>query len=87
MMVAVENAVKHNEVSNSNQLIIDIELSGDILFIKNKLRERKSVKGSNRTGLKNLDERFEKTLGKGISISKEEGYFTLQMPLLKLSKS
>jgi LytS/YehU family sensor histidine kinase len=86
MMVAVENAVKHNEVSKSNRLMVDIECNGSILTIKNKLQERKLTKDSTKTGLQNLDERFTKIIGKGINIIKDNHYFILQMPLLKLNQ-
>ncbi len=87
MMVALENAVKHNEVSSSRNLIVDIQLQENQLQIKNKLQERKTYKESTKTGLKNLDERCQKLLGKGIGIGQTEGYFVLDIPLLKLQKA
>lgn len=86
MMVALENAVKHNEVSRSSNLTVDIEISDSLIRIKNLLQERKSYRESTKTGLKNLDERFSKLLGSGINVLVSEGYFVLEMPLLKLNK-
>jgi len=86
MMVALENAVKHNEVSRSSTLVVDIDISESLIKIKNKLQERKTYRESTKTGLKNLDERFSKLLGNGINVLISEGYFILEMPLLKLNK-
>lgn len=87
MMVALENAVKHNEVSKSNILVVDIDISDSLIKIKNKLQERKTYRVSTKTGLKNLDERFSKLLGNGIKVLTSEGYFVVEMPLLKLNKA
>ncbi len=86
MMVALENAVKHNEVSGSSALVVNVDISESRIKISNKLKERKTYRESTKTGLKNLDERFVKLLGKGISVLTAEGYFILEMPLLKLDK-
>lgn len=85
MMIAVENAVKHNELSITSRLVLDIDCTGDELVISNTMRGRKTSLPSTRTGLKNLDERFDKILGKSIQSLQEGGRFILRMPLLKLN--
>ncbi len=85
MMIAVENAVKHNELSTTSRLVLDIDCTGDELIISNKLRRRKTSLPSTHSGLKNLDERFDKLLGKSIRSIQEGGRFTLRMPLLKIN--
>lgn len=87
MMVALENAVKHNEVSTNNSLVVDIDISENHIKIRNKIQERKTYRESTKTGLKNLDERFSKLLGNGINVLSSGGYFTLEMPLLKRNKT
>lgn len=87
LMVALENAVKHNEVSKNNKLVVDVVITRDHITIKNKLRERKTFRESTRTGLKNLDERFLKLMGKGVKVISGDGYFVLEIPLLKLNKA
>lgn len=87
LMVALENAVKHNEVSMSSNLVVDIDITEGLIKIKNKLNEKITYRESTKTGLKNLDERFSKLLGIGINIIISDGYFILEMPLLKLNKT
>jgi LytS/YehU family sensor histidine kinase len=84
LMVAVENAVKHNEISGSNHLIVDLEQSNETITISNRISKRNSARESTGTGLKNLNERFLNTLGKGIDVINSDGYFKLQLPVLNL---
>jgi sensor histidine kinase YesM len=86
MMVAMENAVKHNEVSKKNQLLLHLEMEDHQLCFFNKISPRKAMKISTRTGLDNLNERFFKLTGKEIRIEKNESFFRLYLPLLKLSR-
>lgn len=86
MMVAVENAVKHNEVSSSHKLLVDIEHSDDRIDIVNRVFAKRNARESTGMGLKNLDERFTKTLGQSISIIRDNGMFRLRLPILKLNK-
>ena len=85
IMTAVENAVKHNEVSDENPLELDIELSNDSLIIKNKINLKKSFRESSKIGLKNLAERYKIITGKEINFNSDKGYFILHLPMLKLN--
>jgi len=85
IMTAVENAVKHNEVTEENPLELDIELSNDSLIITNKINIKKSVRESSKIGLKNLAERYKIITGKEINYVSDKGYFILHLPMLKLN--
>jgi sensor histidine kinase YesM len=86
MMVAIENAVKHNEVSKNHPLVVNIEIADEMISISNIKSERKTARDSIKTGLKNLDERFLKTLGKPIGIWNQSELFILQLPVMKIEK-
>jgi sensor histidine kinase YesM len=85
IMTAVENAVKHNEVSEENPLELEIELSNDSLIITNKINIKNSVRESSKIGLKNLAERYKIITGKEINFNSDKGYFILYLPMLKLN--
>lgn len=85
LMVAVENAVKHNEVSVSNRLILNIEIINERIVMANKQLPRKVKYESTKIGLKNLNERFLRTVGKPISFQSINDLFILEVPLLKLT--
>lgn len=85
VFVALENAVKHNEISEQFPLQVDIDLKGDQLVITNKLRQKRNLQHSSRIGLKNLDERFKLATGKNILSRKtENNFFEVQLPLIPL---
>lgn len=86
VFVALENAVKHNEISERFPLQVDIELSGDSLMISNKIRPKRNVQHSSGIGLKNLDERFRLITGRHIDSGKNgNSCFQVKLPLIPLN--
>lgn len=85
VFVAFENAVKHNEISERTPMLIDVDLKDGMLYIINSVRERKNVGLSSKIGLKNLDERFRLVTGKGITATREEEKFVVQLPLVPIT--
>ena len=86
LMVALENAVKHNEVSSNNPLVVEVEQGDETIEVRNPISLRRNIKGSTKIGLINLRERFVKTLSRDIHIYQDNGYFIVQMPLLKIEQ-
>jgi sensor histidine kinase YesM len=82
--VALENAVKHNEVSEQFPLTFDLMVTDNCLVIRNKIREKRSIQHSSGIGLKNLNERFRILTGRGISAGKEDSDFVIRLPLTPL---
>ncbi len=79
--VALENAVKHNEVSEQFPLCFDLSVVNNYLIIRNRVREKRSIQHSSGIGLKNLNERFRILTGKEIKAGKEEEDFVIRLPL------
>lgn len=85
VFVALENAVKHNEISEQFPLQVDIDLKDGHLIISNKIREKRNLQHSSKIGLRNLDERFKLLTGKNIRSGKtEEQLFKVELPLIPL---
>jgi sensor histidine kinase YesM len=84
VFVALENAVKHNEISEQYPLQIDIDLKEGNLIISNKTRQKKNLQHSSKIGLKNLDERFRIVTGKQIVSGKINELFQVQLPLIPI---
>jgi len=82
--VALENVVKHNEISLQAPLCVNILVEGDQLIIRNKIQPKRSIHHSSKIGLKNLDNRFKIIVGKGIVTVYESELFTVALPLTKL---
>jgi sensor histidine kinase YesM len=86
VFVALENAVKHNEISEQHPLQVDIDLKDDHLTISNKIRAKRNLQHSSRIGLRNLDERFRLVTGKNIMSGKiDELIFQVKLPLIPLT--
>ena len=88
VFVALENAVKHNEISEPHPLLIDIHIKDKELVISNPLRRKRNLEHSSGIGLKNLDERFRLSTGKGIdTVVSEDSKFQVTMPLVPMGDS
>ena len=85
VFVALENAVKHNEISEKYPLHVDIDLKEQKLIVSNKMRTKRNLEHTSGIGLRNLDERFKLTTGAGITSGHVEGnVFQVTMPLIAL---
>jgi LytS/YehU family sensor histidine kinase len=83
--VAMENVIKHNEISEQYPLPVDIDIVDGKLVIRNPLRTKRSIKHSSKIGLKNLDERFKIIVGEGIKSADQNGNFEVTLPLLPVN--
>ena len=85
IFIAIENVVKHNEISRRSPMQIRLVQKDDSLHIINKVAAKKTLHHSSKIGLANLEERFRIIVGKGITAGKHEGRFEVQLPMLKIS--
>ena len=86
IFVALENAVKHNEISEKKPLQVNVSVKDQTLIVSNKMQLKRRVEPSSGIGLKNLDERFKLTIGHGITSGVTAGNnFQVTMPLIPLS--
>jgi sensor histidine kinase YesM len=85
LQALVENAIKHNEISQANPLKIVIAISDDYeLIVENNLQPKPQLEKTSGTGLQNLAGRYSFLTGKEMKISKNEGYFRVSLPLIKI---
>ncbi len=84
----LENAVKHNEISKKNPLIITINTTdNDSLVVSNAIREKLSNDPGTGIGLSNLAKQYKLLCGKDILISKLNNDFRVEIPLLKTTEN
>jgi sensor histidine kinase YesM len=82
LQLLVENAVKHNVVSVSKPLNINIFYENNFLFVENNLQKKKIQISSNHIGLDNIISKYE-LLGKSnIEIVFTENLFKVGLPLI-----
>lgn len=84
LQLLLENAVKHNQVSQENPLVISIYESEGNLIIKNNLQPKNIIKKSSGIGLLNIKQRYALLTSRKvvIQLSHEENWFMVSLPML-----
>lgn len=83
LQLLIENAVKHNKLSNASPLEISVIQEGDSLLIRNRKQLREVAEPSSGVGLKNIKERYAFLSSREVEIT-ENGFFEVKIPLLKM---
>lgn len=83
LQLLVENAVKHNIVSISQPLVIDIfTTEGNQLIVNNNLQCKLSKAVSTRIGLENIKMKYQLLHKQGFQVIEDEKNFTVALPLI-----
>jgi sensor histidine kinase YesM len=85
IQIVIENIFKHNKISKENKILIEIESKKDYLIIKHNVNKIENNKNENKTGLKNITERYAKFTDIKCEFILTDKYFTAKLPLLKES--
>ncbi|MEO9484800.1 MAG: histidine kinase [Ekhidna sp.] len=83
IQMLVENAIKHNVVSEKDPLTIVIDVQNDCCIVKNNLKEKK-VKDSTGIGLENIKSRYQYLSDREVEILKTDDSFEVRVPLLNM---
>lgn len=83
LQLLVENAVKHNEVSEAFPLRISIRKNGDYIEVENILKPKQVGEDSKKTGLKNIIQQFAFFSDQPVEILPSETKFLVRVPILK----
>ena len=81
LQILVENAVKHNVISESEPLVIDIYTEEDFLVVKNNLQLKQSKEEGTGQGLQNIVDRYTLLMNKEIEIQLNDDFFIVKVPL------
>ena len=82
VQMLVENAIKHNEISDRNPLHVRIFTTDDgYLTVENRLQKKTGSEG-NGTGIRNIEERYQFFTDKKVIITEDSANFTVRLPLL-----
>ena len=83
LQILIENAIKHNEFSAENPLLIAIVMNGKYLKVINKIRPKPYAINSTHIGLKNLSSRYKLLCNKDILIESSKDTFTVKLPVIR----
>jgi len=83
LQLLIENAVKHNEVSEAFPLRILVRKVDDCLEVENNLQPKSAGDDSKKTGLKNITQQFAFFSEKPIKIITSDERYMVRVPILK----
>ena len=79
----IENIIKHNQGEEANPLVISAKIEEEYFIIKNEVRAKLTSTTSTKTGLKNLQVRYQLLSDKALIINDLNGFFEVKIPLIK----
>ena len=82
LQLLLENAVKHNVVSTSKPLTINIYEEGSYLIITNNVNPKEAIGKSTKIGLQHIADRYGLITEKGVKIENNNKTFKVSLPLL-----
>lgn len=82
VQLLIENAVKHNEISNRRPLTIRVCTTGRQLTVSNRLQPKLTTSAGTRIGLANLAKRYRLLFKQEIVVREENDMFIVTIPLI-----
>ena len=82
LQLLLENAVKHNVVSSSKPLVINIYEENNSLIIENNINPKEAIGKSTKVGLQNIADRYGLITERGVKIENNNKIFKVSLPLL-----
>lgn len=82
LQLLLENAIKHNIISKSKPLTINIEKDGDYIWVKNRIQKKSTQLPSTKMGLKNIEKRYQLISNKAVEMIDDGQEFSVALPLL-----
>jgi len=87
LQMLIENAIKHNIVTETKPLKISIESRSGVLVVKNNLQEKKvEIRDSNKSGLENIKKRYSHFTDQKVEVNKNAESFIVKVPLINISE-
>lgn len=86
IQMLIENAIKHNIVSQAKPLRIHVRSEGDAIIVTNNLQLKGTLEKPTKTGLENIRKRYGLLGGRSITIDVSDETFVVAVPLLEVAK-
>ncbi len=83
LQMLLENAIKHNMISSSSPLVIEIlSIEYKTLLVKNNIQKKNVEDDSTQLGIKNIIKRYEFLTDRNVKVEDDGNYFKVELPLL-----
>jgi sensor histidine kinase YesM len=84
IQMVVENAIKHNIISDDMPLKIEMESENGFIVVKNNLQKKKTIiSGKEPLGLENLKKRYAYLSGVEVEVIESDGKFIVKLPIIE----
>ena len=84
LQLLIENAVKHNQMSEKEPLLVKLQVENETLIISNNLKKRQERFESTGVGLQNIMNRYTLLTEKSVWVGENDKEFTVKIPLIPL---
>ncbi|GAB3696386.1 hypothetical protein GCM10027592_19400 [Spirosoma flavus] len=82
LQILIENAIKHNVISEAHPLIVTISASDGFLNVSNPVHRKRQVETSNKQGLENLKQLYSYLSPQPVEFDEKEAVFQVRVPLV-----
>ncbi len=82
IQMLIENAIKHNEISDALPLTISVQTIENTLIVTNNLQLRTNPETSSKSGLQNIMDRYHYYTEREIEVIQDKNSFIVKIPLL-----
>jgi sensor histidine kinase YesM len=84
LQMLVENAIKHNIISDDMPLKIEMEIEDGFVIVRNNLQKKKTINsGKEPLGLENLRKRYAYLSGASVEIIESDSKFIVKLPIIE----
>lgn len=83
LQLLIENAIKHNAVSEVSPLKIEIKEENGYLLVRNNIQLKQEKQPSTELGLNNLHERYATLTDRKVVVEEIDEYFIVRVPILE----
>jgi two-component system LytT family sensor kinase len=87
LQILFENAIKHNIISSEQPLLIELDIEGGKVCVKNNLQRKTQVMHSTGMGLQNIKNRYAYFTEEEVLVSTADAHFSVCLPLVKVSEA
>ncbi|SOD81708.1 sensor histidine kinase [Spirosoma fluviale] len=85
LQILIENAIKHNVISEARPLTITMSSKDGYLSVTNPLQRKRQVETSNRQGLENLKLLYSFLSQKSVEVIETDALFQVRLPLIDIA--
>ena len=82
LIMLLENAIKHNEISYENPLTIDMHVDGTYLIVENNLQPKRLAEPSSRIGLANIRQQYALVSSSQVITETTAAKWIVKLPIL-----